>query len=67
MGLAVNFLECLITGWRIFRALRKMGGNSLVYFACAHYGVPTTIVLIGQGQEAWRVADFAANYHLGRS
>lgn len=60
----IDFLACAINGWRVFRALRKTGDNSLVYFACARFGIPTTTVLIARGREAWRVSDFAANFRL---
>lgn len=63
----MELLECVISAWRVFRTLRKIGDNSLTYFACERYGVPKTIVLIGRGREAWRVSDFAANYRLGSS
>jgi hypothetical protein len=48
-----------------WRAWRHRGGN-LHYFTLTRHGVPTEVIVIGRGREAWNVCDYLAQYIGGR-
>ncbi len=54
----IRFCQFFYMCWRAWR----QQGTDLHYFTLTRYGMPTEVIVIGRGREAWNICDYLVNY-----